>query len=127
MTTTTPSQPESPAEAETSRAPKLVLVHGSAGLVFRLRALADDDRYAWNEWGEDILRQAADAIEKAEAGYQCYVRNTTKERERLIDALFAAYEHLPAGTVRDEADAILAPYEKPALPNTGDVPRAPAT
>lgn len=33
MTMPIPSQPESPTEAETCRAPKLGLVHGSAGLV----------------------------------------------------------------------------------------------
>jgi hypothetical protein len=42
----------------------LALTHGSAGLIVRLRALAADDRYAWDDWSEGVLRQAANEIER---------------------------------------------------------------
>ena len=35
-----------------------------AALVHRLRAISDDDRYAIDDWSEQIFRQAADLIEK---------------------------------------------------------------
>jgi hypothetical protein len=48
----------------------LGVAHGSAGLVTRLRALADDDRYCIDDWSQDICRQAADEIERLIADEQ---------------------------------------------------------
>lgn len=83
MSTIDANQPEAPAEAETSRAPKLGLVHGSAGLVFRLRAMADSDKYAIDDWSEGILREAADTIARAHMSCQTCERWESYDADRL--------------------------------------------
>jgi hypothetical protein len=42
---------------------KLGLVHGSAGLVLRLRSIADDECKE-DEWLADVIRQSANEIER---------------------------------------------------------------
>ena len=61
--------------------------HDANGLVYRLRALADDDRYAWNEWSEDVLRQSADEIERLEK-----LHGIAKEIRAMLPPSLDCYE-----------------------------------
>ena len=59
----------------------------SEGLAFRLRAISEDNRYAWNEWSEDVLRQSAARIEELERELNEQVVCNGKGAEREADLL----------------------------------------
>lgn len=54
-------------EAKTPSVPALSVAHCSAGLVMRLRSIADDECED-DEWMADVLRQSANKIERMERG-----------------------------------------------------------
>ena len=66
-----------------SAPPALAVVHCSAGLVHRLRAISDDDRYAIDDGSEQIFRQAADDIERMSAENERLTAKIANQADRI--------------------------------------------
>lgn len=60
------NEPQTESRAGVVSTARLGVIHDSEGLVMRLRAMADDDKYAIDDWSEDVLRQSASALEESE-------------------------------------------------------------